>query len=515
MKTIVRASFLAVLLLAAPALAGDENVVKGELGEKLDRTVQLTTKGGFWGAVLVAKGGEVVLAKGYGNADYASRPNGPKTFFEIASVSKMFTAAAILKLEAQGKLQTTDGLAKFFDKVPDDKKGITLQHLLTHTSGISPELGLAYDAKETRDQLVAYVLGEALTGKPGEKFEYCNVAYALLAAVVEKASGQTFENYVKEQIFVAAGMKDTGFINDADLSKERAAARLQGGEIDRSALEWDWSCGYRGMGGVVTTALDLLSFDRSLRANEVLDAETQKKQTTPALENAGCGCFVEKTFRGTRKVSHTGSVGGFSSVFARYVEDDVVIVVLSNEAGGPSEMETALSNIIFPPPTASLALTLGDKKLTKEGALILKDGGTWKAKHAGEGIVLELSSGDKTLATVTCSAASAKGLLSLLEDALEARIKDGAKEGEVASMETGIYTGNYSLDEGKLVVEKLVMRVQPRYAGTDANGERVEDPRLTLTLVDESSEFWPLMVKMNTTSAQAFVKDLEAALGGK
>src|SRR4051794_36827319 len=116
MKSILQASLL-VALLAAPALGGDETVIKGELGEQLDHQLQLTTKGAFWGSVLVAKGDEVVLSKGYGNADYKQRPNGPSTLFEIASVSKMFTATAILKLEAQGKLKTSDGLAKFFDKV--------------------------------------------------------------------------------------------------------------------------------------------------------------------------------------------------------------------------------------------------------------------------------------------------------------------------------------------------------------------------------------------------------------
>ncbi len=507
-----RALLLSTLLLLAPlrALAGDEPVVKGELGAKLDHTVQLASKGGFWGTVLVAKGGEVVLSKGYGNADYHLRPNGPRTLYEIASVSKMFTAAAILKLEAQGKLATSDGLGKFFEGVPEDKKGITLLQLLSHTSGTSPDIGLAYDAKETREEFVAYMFEQALSGKPGEKFEYSNAAYALLAAIVEKASGKKFEEYVRENIFAPAGMKDSGFLNDEKLDRARAAVRLHESELDRTAAEWSWSWGYRGMGGVVTTAEDLLRFDRSLRANEVLSADAQKKQTTAVIDVAGLGCFLERTFRATTKVYHTGGVAGFTSMFARYVEDDVVIVVLSNEAGDPSGLEAALIGTIFPPPTTSVAIDLSPKA-PETGVLVIKQGSTWKGERAEKDVLLKVKWVEATPATAKLSPESAKALLTMLKDALDARSKEKVAEDATPEMETCLYTTQYEVEENKLELPKLSIKVMPKYI-TERNGEPVEDQRITLVLVDTAQSFWPVIIKMNSAAAKQLVAEIERGL---
>ncbi len=498
-----------VVLLAGVARAGDETVVKGDVGAKLDRAVQTTSRGGFWGTVLVAKGGEVLLAKGYGNADYATVPNTSTSLYEIASVSKMFTASAILKLEAQGKLKLTDTLGGLFENVPEEKKGITIRHLLSHTSGISPRFALPYAAKETKEEFLAKILAEPLESDPGDHFEYCNAGYALLAAIVEKASGASFEQYVRDEIFKPAGMTDTGFIKDEALDRKRATARLRDSEIDGTAADWHWSWGYRGMGGVVTTAWDLYRFDRALRDGKPLDAATQRKQATPEKENAGLGCFVDKTPRGTTRLSHTGAVAGYHALYARYLEDDLVVVILSNEACELEALEKGLLRVIFPPPTVSIAVDLSNVKV-KDG--VLPRGTKWKASKVEAGVVLEIVSGEASPAKLTFPLESAKALVSQLASTIESKETGKNHLGFTPDMESGIYTGAYEVENGKLERGSLSFMVLPKYMGMTKDGRPIEDSRLTFVVVDESRGFWPVVVKMNLAAAKALKKDVDEVL---
>lgn len=172
-------SFLAPL---PQADAAEDEVVEGSLGRKLDQAVWKGSRGDFWGAVLVAKDGEILLAKGYGEADYDERPNTANTLFEIASTSKQFTPAAVLRLHQDGKLKVTDAIAKHLRGVPKDKRGITIHHLLAHTSGIPGNAGVPYASKMARKQYVKHVLAQPLVSEPGTIFAYNNAAYALLAA---------------------------------------------------------------------------------------------------------------------------------------------------------------------------------------------------------------------------------------------------------------------------------------------------------------------------------------------
>jgi len=160
----------------------DDPIIKGAIGKKLDSAVQEAGGSDFWGAVLVARDNEVLLAKGYGMADYKSCANTPRTLFELASASKQIAATSILHLQQKKRLKVTDTLDKFFKNVPEDKKKIQVHHLLTHTSGISGNVGVSYGSTLARKPYVTQMLAEPLIAKPGEKYEYCNVGYALLAA---------------------------------------------------------------------------------------------------------------------------------------------------------------------------------------------------------------------------------------------------------------------------------------------------------------------------------------------
>ncbi|MCH8921734.1 MAG: tandem-95 repeat protein, partial [Planctomycetes bacterium] len=152
------------------------------------------------GAVAVAVKGKTILAKGYGFADYADTPNSSTTLFEIASTSKQITATAILKLEMEGKLSIGDSISTVFKDLPGEKKAITIHHLLTHTSGLSPNLGIAYNSPISRADYIKKMLEPDLAKKPGSTWSYSNVGYALLAAIVEEVTGGTFEDYVHEKL---------------------------------------------------------------------------------------------------------------------------------------------------------------------------------------------------------------------------------------------------------------------------------------------------------------------------
>lgn len=176
----------------------NSTIVRGALGLKLDEFLSRAEKFGYNGIVLAARNGKVILKKAYG---YADRENGipltTATRFPIASEEKIFTAAAILKLEEQGKLKVSNSIAEYFDNVPEDKRAITIHHLLTHSAGLPTYTG-ADGELLSRDELVKRTMSAKLPSAPGEKYFYSNPSYSLLAVIVEKASGKTFDEFVQK-----------------------------------------------------------------------------------------------------------------------------------------------------------------------------------------------------------------------------------------------------------------------------------------------------------------------------
>ncbi|HEX6882507.1 MAG TPA: serine hydrolase domain-containing protein [Planctomycetota bacterium] len=349
---------LAPLLLAlAP---GQE---PADIGAACDALLRRHMLAGWSGAALVARGGKPLLARGYGRADrQREEPNRETTLFEIASVSKPFTAAAILKLEQQGRLSTADSIEDHLPGVPAHSRKITILQLLSHTSGI-PRTNDAGSGEDLEPAVVAY-LGAGPTSAPGAHFEYWNGGYALLAGIVERASGRRFTRYCEEELFAPAGMLDTGFTGDSDLDPARAATGWSTQGEPRSALAHPYgSFGYeyRGMGGVVTTTLDLLKWDRALAGTAVLGEKARRKLFTPIQEGYACGWRVGKSKSGKLRQWHEGVVRGFAADLRRFPEEDVCIAVLSNTDGVKAgEIAENLECVVFgrplehPPPAAAL-----------------------------------------------------------------------------------------------------------------------------------------------------------------
>jgi CubicO group peptidase (beta-lactamase class C family) len=209
--------FLAAALIPgalANAETTDGPVVAGELGTKLDDFLSRLADWGFAGTIVVAKDNQVVLAKGYGLADREKKiPMTTDTVISIGSITKQFTAAAILKLEMEGKLRVTDSIDKYFPNVPEDKKAITLHHLLTHCSGLVSDFGDDFD-KVTRDEIIRRAMASKLLWQPGHRYRYSNAGYSLLGAIVEIVSGRPYEAFLHDS---CAGRNDANRLSPGQM----------------------------------------------------------------------------------------------------------------------------------------------------------------------------------------------------------------------------------------------------------------------------------------------------------
>jgi CubicO group peptidase (beta-lactamase class C family) len=313
-----------------------KSIVIGETGAKLDELLTRYTMYGFSGTVLAAKDGTVILNRGYGLSDRERNlPNTTETVFAIGSLTKQFTAATVLQLEADGKLSPQDLIGKYLGDFPPDKAGITIHHLLTHTAGLISDGANAQLPLENRDEYVEAVKKTKLRSIPGETFSYSNVGYNLLAAIVEKISGISFEDYLEQRLFKPADMKDTGFINKRGWDNTLMSVGYEPAAIGSSSVsraegtkpsKWD----DKGAGGVLTTTGDLFKWQRALAGNRILPAASKKRLYTPFLGDYAYGWEIKKTEQGTPIIQHGGDVPGFQSWFAQFLDEKLVVIILIN-----------------------------------------------------------------------------------------------------------------------------------------------------------------------------------------
>ena len=233
----------------------------------------------------------MLLRKGYGMAD---RENGvaydAETVFDVGSITKQFTAAAILKLEMQGKLHVEDAIGKYLASVPEDKRGITLHHLLTHTAGLESDFAGDYDPV-SRDEYVKRILASKLRSKPGEVYFYANSGYSLLGAIVEIASGMPYEKYLRENLFLPAGMKDTGY-KLPNWPPTRVAVGYHDGKRWGRLTEKPWAgdgpyWALRANGGIHSTLDDLLRWHAALTGTRPLRRGEGQDVPPACQEGAG------------------------------------------------------------------------------------------------------------------------------------------------------------------------------------------------------------------------------------
>lgn len=318
------------------------------LTDRLDAAVRSVAREHFFGAVLVARGGEILLARGYGTSE--GQPVTPDTLFDVASVGKQFTAALVLLLEDRGLLDTDASIAKYLPDVPEDKRGITVHHLLTHQSGLVRDVELSPAQREDRDLSVAHVLATPLAHEPGDFHSYSNVGYLLLAAIVERSGRRPFEDQLIRLLFEKAEMTDSGVVGSEHLDRSRAAYRNEERiptEHRDTAVDWAWHWGFRGAAGVVTSARDLYRWDRALQNGEVLPDRVRSKFRSPGADGYGLGWEAKRTARRTLRLGHTGRCYGFRALFIRYPDEDACIVVVANPGIPLGALDVDLSRVLF------------------------------------------------------------------------------------------------------------------------------------------------------------------------
>jgi len=333
--------------------------IQSEMARRLDVCMEELCRKGFAGVVLVAKNDRIELCKGYGYADKTRHvPFDQETVFDIGSVTKQFTAAAVLKLQMLGKLTVEDKITRFLESVPPDKSQITVHQLLTHTSGLSEGFGGDYDPM-SRDQIVAATLKSKLDHQPGEVHAYSNAGYSLLGAIIEVVSGQPYEEFLQVQLLGPAGMMQTGY-KFPQWPKEKLSHGYTltgfdwGTPLDQPWADDGPSWNLRANGGILSTVGDLFKWHRALKGEAILSTEAKTKLFHPHVREEegsdsfyGYGWTISQTRSGTKVITHNGSNAIFYADFRWYVDDDILFVIASNQTAHmayfhQSEILTAL-----------------------------------------------------------------------------------------------------------------------------------------------------------------------------
>ena len=294
---------VAALLAVGGVAAADGGLVQVEVEiaaetdpatESIGRFVDRRVPPGASGTLVAMRGHDIVACEGFGLADRAvGEPADCDTVYDIGSLTKPFTAAAVVKLEMLGRLDVHDPISRWLGPVPSDKAGITIQHLLTHTSGLLGSLGDDYDPL-TRRQLVAGALSAPLRTAPGTAYHYSNVGYSLLAVIIERASGTSYERFLARHLFRPARMTQTGYTlprwRRSDVAVEYDAHGLpQGRPFDHPwAASGPW-WNLRGNGGLLSTARDLARWHRALLDHRVLHRRAQREMFRPRVPEQASG----------------------------------------------------------------------------------------------------------------------------------------------------------------------------------------------------------------------------------
>lgn len=412
----LRLLVIASALIAAPRVARAQSP---DIATKADQYLSVRADmGNFTGAVLIAKGDSVIFRKGYGYADVEKRvPFTPDTQHEVASVSKMFTAMAALKLRDAGKLELSDSICRYLDDCPVTWKPVTIDEVIHHTSGIPDyEDPLGLGSKEYMElmtkpdaivRLLAAARSKPLDFPPGTKFSYSNTAYDLLSYIVQRAAGKPFADYVTSTLLKPARMTHSGVIG-VDNPKNLETAYTWG-ELgwDKTLAGVSFTDGFmepvpnlpltqpEGDAWLFTTLDDLFKWSRVMDGGKLVSKSEIADAFKPGLGNYGFGWFIDKAMNRTR-YSHTGALPGRLTNFIKFPDDSVTIIIFSNsDRGRMGSVTHDLSAIVlgqpYDMPVRGKVVALPPEKI----APLLGE------YRQADGKVLSISSGDMLTAKLT------------------------------------------------------------------------------------------------------------------
>lgn len=308
-------------------------------------------------AIAVVKNGRVVKAEGYGLASVEFNvPAIKETVFEIGSVSKQITAAAVMLLVEEGKVNLDEKISKYLPATPDAWRNVSVRNLLTHTSGIKSYTGLSgfeLTKRLTRDEFIKTLGAHPLEFETGARYSYSNSGYNLLGFIVEAASGKSYWDFTRERIFKPLGMNKTANRDPKYIIPNRAT----GYEWENGSLvgrDYDLTDVFSA-GAIVSTVEDLAKWDAALRGDTLLKKETKAQMWTPVTLNDGKPYpyglgFRLSEVRGHKLIFHSGQTAGFGANISRYVDDDLTVIVLTNlgEIGMGTLLANGIAKIYIP-----------------------------------------------------------------------------------------------------------------------------------------------------------------------
>jgi len=332
---------LALLLVAAIPVRADkvDDFIGAEMGSRHIPGLSLAA----------VRDGRVIKAKGYGLANVELKvPATPDSVYQIGSMTKQFTAAGIMLLVEEGKVSLDETIGNYLHDLPGAWRGVTVRHLLTHTSGIKDFADLADTETErskdyTKAQIIALVSGAPLEFRPGQKWNYSNTGYFLLGMIIERVSGKTYGQFLHDRIFSPLGMSATRLNNVNDIVPDRAAGyvlrdgRLYNGQPVNPTHPY-------AAGALLSTASDLAKWDAALYTERVLRESSIKQIMTPTTLNDGrparntyfnnyygFGWFLGE-LGGHKYADHGGVIPGFTADIIRFSDDRITIIVLTNRS---------------------------------------------------------------------------------------------------------------------------------------------------------------------------------------
>lgn len=309
------------------------------------------------GVFMVAKNGKTIYRKAFGKANLELNTDmTPDQVFQIGSMTKQFTAIAILMLEQQGKLNVNDPVSKYIRDYPSGDQ-ITIHHLLTHTSGIKDftkmkSLQTIAQKEMKPEMMVDFFKNEPVDFAPGEKFEYNNSGYVVLGYIIELVSGQTYEDFIRKNIFDKAGMSNSYYASDRKLIPKRAYGyhQKEHGFVNKTVISFSVPF---SSGSLMSTADDMLKWQQALNSNTLLNAaETQKAFQKYRLNNGeeftyGYGWHL-KDIDGIPDREHGGSIFGFKSMGIYIPKEDMYVIGLSNcDCHSPTEITRNIAKIVL------------------------------------------------------------------------------------------------------------------------------------------------------------------------
>ncbi len=529
---------VAFFLVPNGLMAQDTEVVSPGTGKRVDEFFTRFEALGFHGAVLVATKEGIVLSKGYGFADrQRTIGNAPTTSFGIASLDKQFTAAAILVLEQQGKLKTTDLISEHLDHVPNDKANITIDHLLNHRSGLPNTYRDTY-SNLNFSGFLDKVLDANLAAPVGTKRIYSNSGYNLLEFIVERVSGKDYETFLAEHFFKPAGMNSTGQ-HLVSFSNEQMAqyreVKIQKALLEREPKRKDSFLSFR------STVGDLFRWHKALQNDDILAASASKKLFRTVSDNYANGWYVGQTVRKTPVQYH----GGYDSairLFAmmyRYPAENTVIIVLSNTTMDNSLNRTHLSayveRLIFggtvkQPPLA--VSTSDESRKPFLGSFRLDNGGEFQIDNDPAGLTVTASNRKAVQALVYPDFESQKEVHEL--DPTISDVMFGFERNDFTPLQMALWKEasfdnarkqweqrwrGFQVRGGALKSVRAIHRLETEYLGTPEIQTHVllqfeQRPRLVRALANADGRYWFDVINLPSRTNMRLVPVSQTELAG-